>query len=163
VSVTGGTIKQVQFFVDGAPLNTELEAPYNCVFDTTKLSDGSHVLKAVATDTSGATGSTQVSVNVQNGTSGGGGGGTPGDVPSGPRGAAASSQVSVNVQDGPSGGVGAGTPGDVPSGLLFWSGFDGNITFGTPSNCYSKGCWQEMGGTDSVTGFSWPPNVGGSS
>ncbi|HEU4923038.1 MAG TPA: Ig-like domain-containing protein, partial [Burkholderiales bacterium] len=61
-------IKQVQFYLDSALIRTELSSPYNCSFDSTKLSNASHTLRAVATDSLGATSSTQVSFNVSNGT-----------------------------------------------------------------------------------------------
>jgi hypothetical protein len=49
-----------------------------------------------------------------------------------------------------------------PKGLLFWSGFEGNdLAVGEPRDCYNAGCWQDLVGTDSVTGFSWPPRIAG--
>ncbi|HZM33731.1 MAG TPA: Ig-like domain-containing protein [Burkholderiales bacterium] len=68
VSNGSTAIKQVQFFVDGKLLNTELSAPWNCSFDTTKVSDGTRLLRAVATDVNGATGSAEIGVKVANGT-----------------------------------------------------------------------------------------------
>ena len=74
-------VKQVQWYLDSTLVNTEMVAPYDsCNLDTTKFANGTHVLRAVATDSKGATGSAQLSVNIQNG--GSGGGGTP--APSGP-------------------------------------------------------------------------------
>ena len=29
----------------------------------------------------------------------------------------------------------------------------------TPLDCYNNGCFQEITGSDSWTGFTWPPNV----
>jgi hypothetical protein len=61
-------IKQVQFYLDGSAWKTEFGAPYTCNFDSTKLANGSHTLRAVATDTLGATSASQVSFNISNGT-----------------------------------------------------------------------------------------------
>ncbi len=76
--VSNGTtaIRQVQFFVDGAALNTEGSAPWNCSFDTTKVADGTRNLRAVATDVNGKTGAAEISVLVSNG-----GGTTTGNGP----------------------------------------------------------------------------------
>jgi len=59
----------VKFFVDGVVLGTELTAPpYVAVWDTTKSSNASHSLTAVARDSAGNTKtSTAVSVTVANG------------------------------------------------------------------------------------------------
>ena len=59
----------VTFNVDGAQLGAELtSAPYTIALDTTSLSDGAHVLSAVARDAGGdVTTSTAVSVTVANG------------------------------------------------------------------------------------------------
>ena len=60
-------IKQVQWFLDGTLLNTELLAPYDtCNIDSSKFADGVHTLTVVATDNGGLTGSAQVTVNVKN-------------------------------------------------------------------------------------------------
>jgi hypothetical protein len=48
-----------------------------------------------------------------------------------------------------------------PASLLFWSGFEDGVSLGAPRNCYSAGCWQDLLGTDSTSGFSWPPRIGG--
>jgi len=44
--------------------------------------------------------------------------------------------------------------------LLFSSGFEGTTALEAPANCFTTGCWQNVVGTDSITGFSWPPNIG---
>jgi hypothetical protein len=52
----------------------------------------------------------------------------------------------------------------VPSGppkLLFRSGFEGSTALSAPSDCYGTGCWQNIVGMDTSTGFAWPPNVWG--
>lgn len=61
-------IKQVQFFMDGTALNTELSSPWNCALDTRKFADGAHTLKAVATDKLGAASTAQIGITVNNGT-----------------------------------------------------------------------------------------------
>jgi len=67
-------VQKVDFFLDSAttPFSTDTASPYACSFDNTTLANGSHTLKAVATDTLGATKITQVSFTVANGTGGGG-------------------------------------------------------------------------------------------
>ncbi len=52
-------------------------------------------------------------------------------------------------------------PATLPSSLLFWSGFEGNLAVGLPYGCWGNGCWQDLTGTDSSTGFAWPPKVSG--
>jgi hypothetical protein len=46
-------VDRVVFSVGTSPLNTERYAPWNCAWDTRKLADGRHVLKAVVVDSSG--------------------------------------------------------------------------------------------------------------
>jgi hypothetical protein len=60
-------VAKVAFYLDGAPLNTELYAPYACSWDTTTAVDGRHVLKAVAVDQAGNAASASVDVVVANG------------------------------------------------------------------------------------------------
>jgi hypothetical protein len=50
-----------------------------------------------------------------------------------------------------------------PAGLLFWSGFEDGVSLGAPRDCYAWGCWQDLVGTDSASGFSWPPKMAGGS
>ena len=64
-------VTQVQFFLDGVALSTDTTSPYTCSFDSTKLTNATHTLRATATDGQGATSSAQVSFNVNNGTAGG--------------------------------------------------------------------------------------------
>src|SRR5688572_17936113 len=60
-------IKQVQWFLDGTLLNTELLAPYDtCNIDSKRFTDGVHTLKVLATDNLGSVGSAQVKVQVRN-------------------------------------------------------------------------------------------------
>jgi hypothetical protein len=48
---------------------------------------------------------------------------------------------------------------ELPAELLFWSGFEGPLKLLAPSDCYRRGCFQELIGTDSRTGFQWPFSV----
>jgi autotransporter family porin len=57
---------RVEFSVDGRPLNIERYAPYNCVFDSTRVADGTHTLKAVAFDRSGRSTARTLQVLVDN-------------------------------------------------------------------------------------------------
>lgn len=61
-------IASVQFFLDGQALGSPVTtAPYSISWDTTKVSAGTHVLSAQATDTNGDVGtSSNVTVTVQN-------------------------------------------------------------------------------------------------
>lgn len=50
------------------------------------------------------------------------------------------------------------------STLLFKSGYEDATTLDSPYGCWGPtagGCWQDITGTDSTTGFTWPPNVWG--
>jgi len=68
-------IDRVEFLLDGALLGSDASAPYSLAWNTTTASNGAHVLQARAFDLLDNVGaSAQVSVNVQNG---GTGGGTP--------------------------------------------------------------------------------------
>ena len=71
--VKGSDIRRVVFFLDATQLNTETGSPWNCNLDTRKFPDGSHTLRARAYDARGSSTSAQISVNIQNGTTGGGG------------------------------------------------------------------------------------------
>jgi hypothetical protein len=68
--VKGTGIEKVQFYLGQTALNTEVNAPYLCNFDTTKFADGTHTLMAVASNAAGST-TTQVSVKIANGSDGG--------------------------------------------------------------------------------------------
>jgi hypothetical protein len=59
-------VTQVEFFVDGASLGVDTTAPYSVSWDTTTVSDGSHTVSAVATDTAAQTGSDTNTVTVDN-------------------------------------------------------------------------------------------------
>jgi hypothetical protein len=59
-------VYRVVFKVDGTTLNTESDAPWNCIFDTTKVADGSHTVTATAYDAAGNSSSASLNVNVAN-------------------------------------------------------------------------------------------------
>ena len=60
-------VTSVQFNLDGAPLGTEIgSAPYQVVWDTGTMSNGAHVLTAVARDGAGHTSSATVNITVAN-------------------------------------------------------------------------------------------------
>jgi hypothetical protein len=59
-------VQKVEFFLNDKLFRTELLAPYTCGFTTSKFPDGAYVMKAVATDTKGATSSTQINVTIKN-------------------------------------------------------------------------------------------------
>lgn len=61
-------VASVQFVVDGKPLGSPIAGagPYSLNWDTTTVADGSHAISAVATDTSGNTASSSITVKVQN-------------------------------------------------------------------------------------------------
>src|SRR6185295_4098657 len=54
------------FWADGMQINNDYSSPWNCSFDTKKLKDGTHVLKAVAYDTKGAQSTSQITVTIKN-------------------------------------------------------------------------------------------------
>jgi C1A family cysteine protease len=64
---TGSTISRVDMLIDGLLLSNDTAAPFSFSWDTAKVNNGTHSLKAVAYDASGNTGeSSPVSVNVAN-------------------------------------------------------------------------------------------------
>jgi hypothetical protein len=64
---SSSAIDHVDFYLDGALLNTQRDAPYSCLWDTTTAAEGSsHTLEAVAYDTSGKSASASVGVTVTN-------------------------------------------------------------------------------------------------
>lgn len=45
--------------------------------------------------------------------------------------------------------------------LLFSSGFEGGaMSIVPPWDCWGTGCWQDLVGRDSITGFTWPGTIG---
>jgi hypothetical protein len=59
-------VAQVQYFLNDKLFRTEKVAPYTCEFWTKNYADGAYVLKAVATDTKGATSTAQLNVTIAN-------------------------------------------------------------------------------------------------
>ena len=59
-------VTKVDFSVDSSALASDTSSPYGGTLDTTKLANGTHVLKAVAYDAQGLNATSQVSINVQN-------------------------------------------------------------------------------------------------
>lgn len=59
-------IERVDFYVDGQFLNTEVNRPYTCIWDTARSGDGSHVLRATAVDFAGKSRSADITVVVRN-------------------------------------------------------------------------------------------------
>jgi YVTN family beta-propeller protein len=64
----GLALAGVQFAIDGVPLGSQVtSAPYTMSWNTLSATNGSHVIKAVATDSSGNTAPFSVTVTVANG------------------------------------------------------------------------------------------------
>jgi hypothetical protein len=59
-------VSRVVMKADGVTLNTENDAPWNCSFNSTRVSDGSHTLTATAYDAAGNSRSASVTVTVAN-------------------------------------------------------------------------------------------------
>lgn len=60
-------IMQVQFLVDGTPVNTATSSPYTYSWNSASVANGTHKVKAVATDTAGNSGtSSEVTITVNN-------------------------------------------------------------------------------------------------
>jgi thermitase len=59
-------VSQVEFYIDAALLATDSTAPYGCSWNTATVSDGSHAIKAVATDTAAQTAQNTVTVTADN-------------------------------------------------------------------------------------------------
>jgi F5/8 type C domain-containing protein/Big-like domain-containing protein len=57
-------VSNIKLYVDGVFFKTENYSPYEYTIDTTGYADGNHVLKAVATDTSGNTNAATITRNV---------------------------------------------------------------------------------------------------
>jgi hypothetical protein len=57
-------VTKVVFKVDGTTLNIERYAPRNCIFDTTKVADGTHTVTATAYDAAGNSSSAQVHTRI---------------------------------------------------------------------------------------------------
>ncbi|MGB7531591.1 MAG: S8 family serine peptidase [Halobacteriota archaeon] len=59
-------VTKVDFYIDDTLLATDIEAPYSCSWDSTSVADGSHIIKATATDTIEQTASDTITVDVDN-------------------------------------------------------------------------------------------------
>ncbi len=59
-------VTKVQWFLDGGLVESQTKVPYEFQLDTTPFQDGSHMLKAVAEDTSGQTASRTIEVTTDN-------------------------------------------------------------------------------------------------
>jgi len=59
-------MNRVTFWADGMQINNDYSSPFNCTFDSKKLKDGTHVLKAVAYDNNGASSTSQITVTIKN-------------------------------------------------------------------------------------------------
>ena len=110
--VAGAGVTRVQFFMDGTALNTDttMSDGMQCQLDTTKFTNGTHRLRAVAYNSNGSSRIDDISVNVQNQ------GSTPPDDPPPP------------TSDLPAGGKGVATFESIG---LYWK---------PPSNPGSAGC-----------------------
>lgn len=64
--VSGTGITNVAFFMDNTQLNTDTSAPWQCTLDTRNFANGTHTLRAVASNSVGASTTITRSVNVQN-------------------------------------------------------------------------------------------------
>ena len=59
-------VERVEFYVDGALDHTEFKAPYNCLIDSSKLTEGAHVLEARGTTNGGAVSEHSINVTADN-------------------------------------------------------------------------------------------------
>src|SRR6185295_3148191 len=59
-------MNRVTFWADGMQINNDYSSPFNCTFDSKKLRDGTHTLKAVAYASNGASSTSQISVTIKN-------------------------------------------------------------------------------------------------
>ncbi len=59
--------RAVDFYIDGTFVSHNGYAPWNCQYDSSRLSDGPHALKAVVRDTDGNSAYAEVGINVSNG------------------------------------------------------------------------------------------------
>src|SRR3989339_2070694 len=61
-----GGVTSVAFYIDNILKNTDTTAPYTYSLDTTQYTNGTHTIKAVATDTIGQTAIAQITVTIDN-------------------------------------------------------------------------------------------------
>lgn len=60
------SVASVQFFVNGISVTNDTAAPYGFTWNSASVSNGSHILQAVARDNTGQTGQQSISVTVSN-------------------------------------------------------------------------------------------------
>jgi phosphodiesterase/alkaline phosphatase D-like protein len=65
------SIAKVEFYIDNSKIAEDTTAPYETQWDTTAVSDGSHAIKAVATDQDGNSSQDEITVTVSNTGTGG--------------------------------------------------------------------------------------------
>src|SRR3954465_8652424 len=63
---TSSDATRVTFWVDNYQINNDYSSPFNCTFDTTRLSDRSYTLRAVAYDSKGASTETRRTITIAN-------------------------------------------------------------------------------------------------
>ena len=59
-------ISKVEFYIDDNKIGEATEVPYECSWDTTQVSNGTHTITVKAIDNAGNSGSTSIAVNVIN-------------------------------------------------------------------------------------------------
>jgi len=59
-------IEKVEFYIDGSPVFTDYDHPYECVWDTTGYPDGTHTIKVIAYDKVGNVAEREVTITVDN-------------------------------------------------------------------------------------------------
>src|SRR3954467_7103499 len=64
VNTSGAT--RVTFWADNYQINNDYSAPFNCTFDTTRLSDRSYTLRAVRYDASGGSTTASRTITINN-------------------------------------------------------------------------------------------------
>jgi hypothetical protein len=68
VSVSNPLVEKVEFYIDGVLVKQDKRPPYKHLWNTTRVPDGSHTIKAKAYHSSGLTHQHQITVNVYNST-----------------------------------------------------------------------------------------------
>src|SRR3954464_2097090 len=141
-SVTGSNIARADFYLDSKLVSSDgiPSTGVTCLLDTTKFADGAHALKAVVFDSAGSQASSQISVNIKNGTTTGGTttGGTTSGAPTRP--------IQMPAEGGTLSGIVQGAPKCIVTGTnlvkvsFYLNGVltntDGNLTNGL-------GCWMD--------------------
>src|SRR4051794_28469681 len=63
---TGSDATRVTFWADNYQINNDYSGPFNCTFDTTRLSDRTYTLRAVAYDASGTSTEVRRTITINN-------------------------------------------------------------------------------------------------